>query len=315
VNDSSRVLIITVTFQNADCTRQFLESVSRLEEFASCRILIVDNNSDDGSLPTIRPAISAYENVELAASQQNRGYFGGAKWALDQYLTRHTAPDWVIVCNNDIDFHDRQFLVKLLRIDPTTVGMIAPEIVSRLTGYDANPGIRNRPSAFRMLRYRAWYSSYHAMWVKQWLWPVVRRVRRRFQSQGQASANSTPAEIYAPHGSFMIFSRRFFECGGFLDDGSFLYCEELLVAEMCRRLGLPIVHQTALRVWHEEGQTLGRMLTRKTFRHQKDGFLYALTRYNNFYRELDHPPSNIKPQRIVDTRDAARFRGIGDGTR
>src|SRR5579864_9553120 len=208
-------LIIPINFQHARCTLEFLDSVSRLEGFNSCHVVIVDNNSDDGSVGCIRQAISGYKNVDLAASQQNRGYFGGAKWALSQYLTKHRAPEWVIVCNNDIDFHDRQFLGKLLQIDPTTVGMIAPAIVSRLTGHDANPSIRNRPNAFRMLQYRAWFSSYHAMWIKQWLWPFVRRARRRFQPQRLVSGNGISTQIYAPHGSFMIFSRRFFESGAF----------------------------------------------------------------------------------------------------
>ena len=61
--------------------------------------------------------------------------------------------------------------------------------------------------------------------------------------------------------SFLIFSRKFFEAGGFIDDGFFMYAEEFSVAEMCLRLGLPVIHDPDLRVRHEEGQTTGRMLS------------------------------------------------------
>lgn len=312
---SPDALIIPVNFRQAQCTLKFVERISSLEQFDRCHLAIVDNNSGDDSVIRIREAISGYKNVELAASSQNRGYFGGAKWALDQYLTRRSAPDWVIVCNNDIDFPDRQFLGKFLQLDPTTVGVIAPAIISRLTGLDANPSIPSRPNAFRMLRYRAWFSSYHAMWVKQWFWPFVRRARHRFQSQRLASGKGSPTHIYAPHGSFMIFSRRFFESGGFFDDGNFLYSEEFLVAEMCRHLSLPIVHDPTLRVGHKEGQTLGRMLTPKMFQHQKDGFRYALSRYTNSYPELDIPPSKVKSQGPQSQASPPRFRPTGDSVR
>ena len=285
-------LIIPVNFRQTQCTLGFLESIASLEGFDRCRVVVVDNNSDDGSVVRIREAIFGCKNVGLAASSRNRGYFGGARWALDQYLTQQSIPDWVVVCNNDIEFRDRQFLRKLLQLDPLRVGIVAPAIISGLTGSDANPSIRNRPSAFQMFQYRAWFSSYHAMWIKQWMWPFVRKARRGLRSRPLPSEGGAQTQIYAPHGSFMIFSRRFFESGGFLDDGNFLYSEEFLVAEMCRHLCLPIVHDPALRVWHREGQTLGRMLTREMFRHQKDGFRYAFAKYKNSYRELDQPPSS-----------------------
>lgn len=289
MNRDSSVLIITINFRQADCTLRFLKSISSIEGFANSRLVIVDNNSNDESVSRIQDAIRGCNNVELAGSARNRGYFGGARWALDRYLLDHPLPPWVIVCNNDIVFDDPRFLEKLISTDPMTAGMVAPSIVSRLTGHDANPSIRKRPSSFRMLRYRLWYLSYYAMWMKQWLWPVVRKARKRFRRLVLGS--DVRQEVYAPHGAFFIFSRQFFEAGGFIDDGSFLYCEELLVAEMCRHLHLPILHDPTLRVWHAEGSTLGRMLTRETFQHQSNGFRYALSRYRNSYPELSFPGS------------------------
>ena len=299
-------LIITVNFRHAACTRQFLRSASRLAQFQVCHLAIVDNHSEDGSLLSIRQAISEFPNVELLPSPENLGYFGAARWALAHYLESHDAPDWVVVCNNDIVFDDPQFLSRLLEKDPMATGVIAPSILSGLTGHDANPSIARRPSPLRMWRYRWWLSNYYLTWFKQWLSPFVRRVRYRFSrrtaSPGEALSRATAVSIYAPHGSFLIFSRKFFEAGGFLDDGFFMYAEEFSVAEMCRRLGLPVVHDPGLRVRHQEGQTTGRRLTRPIHLLQKNGFQYAVARYLNSYPELASPRSAAKTPEAGDPR-------------
>jgi GT2 family glycosyltransferase len=283
---ASKVLIITVNYRHAKATLDFMNSAIRLEASEETNLLIVDNSSGDDSVDSIRQAASQFGNVEVLESEINRGYFGGVKWALDQYLARHTAPDWVLVCNNDIVFDDSRFLLRLLEEDPAAAGVISPAVISRLTGHDANPSIMRRPNWLRMLRYRLWLSNYYAAWVTQWLSPFVRRARHKFLKWVTNARPASRNAIYAPHGSLLIFSRKFFEMGGRIDDGCFLYAEEFCVAEMCLHLALPVIHEPQLRVWHNEHQTTGRMLTRHTYAHQKDGLRYALARYKSSYREL-----------------------------
>lgn len=272
------VLVITVNFRHAECTTQLLNSASRLDGFSKCHLVIVDNNSGDGSAERIREAVAELRNVELMTSPSNRGYFGAAKWALDQHLAHHSAPDWVIACNNDIVFDSPAFLNRLLAHDPQTVGVLAPAIMSRLTGLDSNPMILRRPGRIRKLRYRFLVSTYYVAWLTQWLAPFVRKGRRRWHV-GRSDRRDCLARIYAPHGSFLIFSRRYFEEGGFIDDGCFLYGEEISVAETCWRLGLPVIHDPGLKVSHNDSQTTGRMLTRSSYRLQREGLQYALGKY------------------------------------
>jgi GT2 family glycosyltransferase len=285
VSNGSPVLIITVNFRHAECTLQFLASASRLEGFDGCHFAIIDNNSGDDSPERIKRAIAGFNNVELASSPSNRGYFGAAKWALDAYQAQRGAPDWIVVCNNDIVFDDPQFLNRLLAHDPQTVGVLAPSILSRLTGFDSNPMIPSKPGRARRWRYRFLLSNYYVAWLVQWLAPVVRKGRNHLRTS-KSTRSREPAKIYAPHGSFLIFSRKFFDAGGFLDDGCFLYGEEITVAETCCRLGLPILHDPELKVSHEDSQTLGRVLTRSSYKLQKAGLRYALGKYLESSRGL-----------------------------
>jgi hypothetical protein len=67
---------------------------------------------------------------------------------------------------------------------------------------------------------------------------------------------------------------------------------------MCRRLCLPVIHDPELRVWHAEGQTLGRKLSQSSYLHQRNGFRYVWYRYQKSYPELG-------PQRVGSADEGA----------
>jgi len=279
VNTMPDVLIITVNYKGADSTERFLASAARLQHHSEARIVVVENGSEDGSAERLRAVARHFDNVELLESRLNRGYFGAANWALQQFLSRGPAADWTIVCNNDITFEDDQFLVKLFARNPQTGQVLAPAIIARQTACDCNPFLRERPSRAQLLRYRFWLSHYPLMWFKQLLSPYVRIARRRLAALRSAAPGNSPAQIYAAHGAFLIFSRGYFQADGYIDDGFFLYAEEFVVAEICRRLSVPVIHDPALRVFHDAHRVTGRLCTRTSFQQGRDGLEYALRTY------------------------------------
>jgi GT2 family glycosyltransferase len=278
-NQMPDVLIITVNYRGAEATEAFVQSASVLDGFDLAHIIVVENGSHDGSVERLEPLIRGLDNVELMESAENRGYFGAANWALQQYLARGRKPSWVIVCNNDVVFDDHQFLAKLLQRDLGAAQVIAPAIIARPTGIDCNPFMRKRPSPFKLLRCRFWQSKYYLMWFKQWLSPYVRTARHRLHFTRRSSIPVGRTAVYAPHGSFLIFSRSYFDAGGYIDDGFFLFAEEFSVAEICRQLHLRVVHDPDLRVWHDAHKVTGRMCNRITFEYARQGLEYALRKY------------------------------------
>jgi GT2 family glycosyltransferase len=202
-----RALIVTVNYKAADETARFLASVGGLEGFSRADVIVVENGSDDGSAEKLRPIARRFGSVELLESPVNRGYFGAAKWALHHYLADKPIPDWIVVCNNDIVFDDREFLEMLFQRDPAAAGVLAPAIVAKQTGIDCNPFFRTRPTRARLLGYRIWQSNYYLMWCKQLLSPYVRRLRHLRQRSSAGAAPFGRAKIYAAHGAFLIFSR------------------------------------------------------------------------------------------------------------
>lgn len=58
--------------------------------------------------------------------------------------------------------------------------------------------------------------------------------RARWQAVKETAINQLKS-IYAPFGAFIVFHRQYFESGGHLSYGSFLFGEEIFITETARR--------------------------------------------------------------------------------
>ena len=90
--------------------------------------------------------------------------------------------------------------------------------------------------------------------------------------------------IYAAHGSFLIFTINYFNKGGYIDDGFFLYGEEYSVAGIVENLKGNIIYSPYLIVFNKGKQTVGVKLTKKKYNYQKDANRYIKNRYSHIYK-------------------------------
>lgn len=273
-SSDASALLLTVNYKSEQSTLELLSSLERLNRFESLDVVIVDNRSGEENISRLRHAVAPHSNVELLVSENNRGYFGAARFGLDHFLAQgHELPEWIIVCNHDVLIPDPDFLIRLRSQDWQQPGVVAPKIQIAETGLDQNPFMKRRPSWLRRLELRVAYSNYGLAMVWDWLSRTKRRFRRRSLQE------STLTAIYAAHGSFIIFSRRFFEAGGYLDNELFLYGEEIAVAETCRSLALPIIFASDLCILHDEHTSTGRLISRFSYECQKKSLQHLRVTY------------------------------------
>lgn len=283
VRDQQRVVVIGVNYGTDDAALRFVRSISKIGVCANANVVIVDNTERDDSSEFF--CIIQSENKETACikAPSNLGYFGGANFGLNKYLRNSAYPDWVIVSNVDIEFRDEAFLAKLRDVNhPENIGVIAPSIWSNRYRRDLNPGLAVRPSKRKMklleLIYRNFYllniyelisaTKYilHYIVKYKFLQPASVRLALSWPKSKMTSADvfkDVWRFIYAPHGSCIIFSKLFFLRGGNLKFPAFLFGEEIYVAEMARSLGVHIVYNPQLRVWHDDHSSTGLMRSRK----------------------------------------------------
>lgn len=292
----SRALILAVHYKSEQAALWLVESLQRLKRLNQSKTIIIDNASGDEHLSRLNRAVAALSNAELLILPSNCGYLGAAKLALREYMNaRNTLPEWVIVSNADITIEDERFLERLFELDPTSVGMVAPMILVPSLNLNQNPFMRERPGWLTRFTIRVQILNYFSCVAWDWLWRVKKGLKSTIARKPCAdTANIGRSAIYAPHGSFMIFSRRYFESGGYLDDELFLYGEEISVGEICQRLALPVIYDPSLSVLHNEHQSVGTGVTRTTFNHFRRSMRHVYSKYLH--------PQAVRPNRLVARR-------------
>jgi GT2 family glycosyltransferase len=293
-----KALLVTVHFKGTDSLRALLDNLQRLKGTSEVAVTIADNSTAEDGLSSIRCALAQVSNVELLESPTNRGYFGAARFALDSYFAfGKRLPDWVIVCNHDVLIEDREFFEKLFQLDPRSAGVIAPRIRVSGTNLDQNPFMWRRPNWLRWASLRFIYSNYWLAAFWHWLSRQKQALRSHWSALRSKTAsipNGRREFIYAPHGAFFIFSRRYFEAGGYLDGNLFLYGEEISVAEICRSLGLPVIYEPALCVLHNEHRSTGHVISRFSYECQRNALQYIASHYLATSQKMSNP-SRLTP--------------------
>jgi GT2 family glycosyltransferase len=233
-------------------------------------LTLVNNDDDCDGTRLISGLEAADERIRVVHPSSNLGYFGGARYALNMHLeqTKHL-PDWIIVSNCDIRLHCRFF--------ETILGLgeyhdvVAPSIVSELTGHDQNPYLI-RPLSTRAIKRNYLINShfvtsqagrFYSIGIK----PTIRRIRRL--------TTYSPCQIYAPHGSLICFRRSWFERGGSLDHGVFLYGEEITIGERARNIGARVSYVPAAEAFHNEHKSTGILLSRRVVSYQAEAARYV----------------------------------------
>jgi GT2 family glycosyltransferase len=251
VSSADSALLICVKYGSDEETDHYLESVRSLQSQSSMHVLVVDNTLD-GSWGQ---RSSQFNCIAVQASQ-NLGYFGGARYGLSHYLSENPLPDWVIVSNVDLTIADPKFLDHLFPLkDDPDLGVVAPSIRSNLTGRDQNPYLATRPSSLRMHFYKWLYRSWLLLNAHELASAAVHKLLGVLRSGRSSDSEGSRREIYAPHGSFLIFSKTYFERDGDLQFPEFLFGEEIYVAEKLRTLKLKAIYEPSLVVIHEEHQS------------------------------------------------------------
>jgi GT2 family glycosyltransferase len=276
------VVIIGVSYRTDALAVRFARSTAALTYGGQVTTIMVDN-SEIGSREALRTALLRVNpTLRYVQAPQNLGYFGGAALGLRSFAAEHGWPDWVIVSNVDVEFRQPNVL-ELLAQGPwaADVGIVAPSIWSSKSFRDLNPWLVRRPAAARMRFYKVVFSNVYTLNAYEILAAakpalryaaikaasVVRSLGHQQRSASEVPDGRPRQRIYAPHGSCLLFARAYFDRGGTLDYPQFLFGEEIYVAETVRALGLQVVYEPRLRVWHDDHASTGLIRSRFVARH------------------------------------------------
>jgi hypothetical protein len=233
VNWNTRALL-------ADC----LASVAQTAGELTCEVIVVDNASTDGSAAMVR---ERFPHVRLMANTDNVGFARANNQALAASQGRYR-----LLFNSDAALLPGalQALVSLAEAQPRA-GIVGAHL-------------RNRDGSFQ-----ASHSPFPTAWQEFMILSGLGRMLR-----GRAYPSHGPEEERGPQpvdyveGACLLVRREAYEQVGGLDEGYFMYAEEVDWCYAMRQRGWQVWYQPAARVLHAGGASS------QNRRPQREGDLY-----------------------------------------
>ena len=273
----NQILIITVNYKDTNVTENFVHSLGNLDASDKVKLVVVDSASTPKTKDNLQSLLhSSTLKTQLIVSASNTFYWGGVALALDTLdLNYANGPSWIIACNNDILFTQQDFLEKLIALDPDKYPVIGPTIYSSVTGKNLNPYMDQPIRRLEKIYLSLFYINYVTARIMQislkWLKKLLATLKRPSPSKIK--------KIYAPHGSFVIFSNQYFKRGGWIDSNYEMYGEEVTTAEIAKKNKIPIFFVPDLKVLHVIHSSTTSHSWKREFNYAKTAYLYYKTVY------------------------------------
>lgn len=254
--DSIAVIILNyITWQE---TIQAVDAVRAVLGEHPHEIIVVDNASPNDSAAQLRRVSQG--KFTFLESRQNGGYAAGNNIGLRYAAEKGHHYSWVL--NNDVEFSDPQLLEKMLRIfrQDEAIAAVSPDV------YSPDGHLFNRDA----IRWSVWDLSLGMLSYKK---------RGRAEDQ----ARKGWMYVYRPQGCCMLLSNRALEQVDFLDEATFLYCEEPILAERLLEKGYRCACCSAVSVVHNHGTTVKKTLRKGHYvKNNMRSFRYYLKAYRKF---------------------------------
>lgn len=239
------LLVVIVNYRTAQLTINCLDSlVDEVKALSNTQVVVVDNNSGDRSVEKIESVIQTEDWSDWASvlpCEHNGGFAFGNNQAIRPVLNSQYPPDYYLLLNPDTIVRERslQALVDFME-EHAQVGIAG----SRLEDPDGTP----QCSAFR----------FHTL-----LSELDSALRLGIISKLLARWITAPPVATTPHqtdwvaGASMIIRREVIETVGLMDEGYFLYYEEVDFCLQAHKSGWSCWYVPESRVVHLVGQSSG----------------------------------------------------------
>jgi GT2 family glycosyltransferase len=262
--------IVLINYFNEDELISFISNELLTQSEAQFSIFVLNNGSHDPE--ALKKFCDMEKNIEYFDAGKNLGYIGGFLFVFEQI--RRRLPGLIILSNTDIEFRSKQFMASLSEVDfPDSMVIAGPSVISARTNHEQNPFYRSRLSIRKLKRLSFIFSSYVAYFMYQIL-SSLKNAARKGSSEEQ---NNNMEQVYAIHGSFMIFKSEFIDkYFEELKDAPFLFGEEIQFAEVALKHHLKTVFIPGLQIIHHEHATTKLFKSGKMLRFLKDSIDFRL---------------------------------------
>lgn len=247
--------VILLNFKTYKMTLNVVKNIKKQNYDGKIHIIVVDNMSSNESGKVLKSK-SKSEGYTFIQSNQNKGYAAGNNMGLRYACS--IGLKYSLIMNNDIEFADKNTIKKLVEVmdDNPTIGAISPIIIG-------GDGKKDPPIYYK----------------KPNFWDLTFGILKFTKHRYIFNENATK-KIYAPRGSFMLLNNKAIKKIDFLDENTFLYYEEPILAEKLAKIGYDCWHCSSTSVIHKHAVTIKKSINKNnTLKILCESYKYYLINY------------------------------------
>lgn len=225
--------IIIVHWNVRDLLRRCLHSILEERESSSVEVIVVDNASSDGSVEMLR---AEFPSVHLIANTENRGFPAANNQGITIAQGRY-----VLLLNPDTEVVGDALatMVAFADVHPD-VGIVGPQLLN--------------PDGSVQSSRRRYPTLATALFESTWLEPYApRSLLRRYRMLD--TPDDATQDVDWVDGAAVMARREGIEQVGPMDEGFFMYSEELDWCRRFREAGWRVVYLPTTRIIHHRGKS------------------------------------------------------------
>ncbi len=251
--------LIIISYNDGELSSELAKKVKDHKAFD--HIVLVNNGSTDNTLALMEKAREeAPDKISVISAPENGGYAKGNNFGI-RYALDNFHSDYIFVANPDAYFTDKAALACLdaIRKNPH-YGIIAPIV---------NQG------------YNAWNLPCFSE-VIECLFLIIYNLHKRAIKKRLVASKKDIERVGVVDGSFFVISAKAYEEIGGMDERTFLYCEEMIMAYRLMIDGYYVGVLPKERYDHLHSTTIKKLNNNskaKAFRHFHPSFRI----YNKYY--------------------------------
>jgi hypothetical protein len=243
-NFGSRLAIIVVNYRTPDLVIDCLKSLKTEISSPMVRVVVVDNDSGDGSVECLLASIEEHGWTRwtiVLPQDRNLGFAAGNNAAIRYLLALKEPPDNLLLLNPDTVIHGGavEQLSRFLEVRPE-VGIVGAQLENEF--HVPQSSARRFPSVWSEFDNGARFG-------------VLSRLLKNYRVALPVANHAHRCDWVS--GAAMMFRRKVIEQIGLMDEGFFLYFEELDFCQRASNAGWQIWLDPAARVTHLEGGATG----------------------------------------------------------
>ena len=266
------IAFLILHYKNEKETIACVESIQNLHaEHNKIEIVIVDNGSRDDSTKILHQKYAKDEQVKIVDVPENLGFSGGNNVGFSALKKRNNL-DFLVVCNSDVVFTQKDFIEKIQgKYEQTQFDILGPDIYKIQKGKKKSTSpLYRRIANLTVLddTERVFQSRLSAIEAGEKSWGKIKTTYPSMKIGVRYSMFCVLKKVYEIgnnyfprqkdgailQGACLIFSARYIAVHEKLfEPETFLYYEEAILYTRARAEGLKLVYAPSLKVWHKEG--------------------------------------------------------------